>query len=227
MYELGKAYTKTVLAPWISAPKLRGMATQQKEQELDPERGERIKALREQLNESQAEFGDRFDVEQPTVSRWEKGSIPARPLWEPISRVAGKNHLEFILGETLEVPLLSWVAASELCDVGDIPHESEAPGVPAAGLPRGGKWFALRVEGDSMNLVAPEGSIVFVDYSDTTTLDDRYYIVRAPEGTSFKQFKADPPRFEPYSTNRSHRIIFPKKGLAVIGRVRRVVTELP
>jgi DNA-binding transcriptional regulator YiaG len=40
---------------------------------LDPQN---IKALRESLGETQAQFGDRFGVDQSTVHRWETAGLP-------------------------------------------------------------------------------------------------------------------------------------------------------
>ena len=48
-----------------------------------------VKALREHLNETQAEFAARFGVDQGTVSNWEtrktRPSAPARKLMEMLS----------------------------------------------------------------------------------------------------------------------------------------------
>lgn len=40
--------------------------------------GGHLKAERERLGESQAQFGERFGVDQSTVHRWESSGIPAR-----------------------------------------------------------------------------------------------------------------------------------------------------
>jgi len=40
--------------------------------------GDQIKAAREQVGESQAEFGARFGVNQSTIARWEMNGIPDR-----------------------------------------------------------------------------------------------------------------------------------------------------
>lgn len=124
------------------------------------------------------------------------------------------------------MPLLSWVAAGELKDAGDIPHPADVAWLSAAGLPPG-DWFALRVDGDSMDLIAPDGSIIFVDRSDRDLVNERFYVFQGSDGATFKQYMADPNRLEPYSTNKAHKTKYPKRELFVIGRVRRVITELP
>ncbi len=38
--------------------------------------GVAVRAIREHLSETQAEFGDRFGVQQPAVHKWETNGIP-------------------------------------------------------------------------------------------------------------------------------------------------------
>lgn len=62
--------------------------------------GSKIQALRELLGESQEEFGGRFDVEQATVSRWEKDKSPvARKHREAIASLANMSVTEFFYTE--------------------------------------------------------------------------------------------------------------------------------
>jgi DNA-binding transcriptional regulator YiaG len=50
--------------------------------------GEMIKAARERLGQSQAEFAKRFGVDQSAVSRWETQGLPARgPAEKMVERV--------------------------------------------------------------------------------------------------------------------------------------------
>lgn len=192
---------------------------------LDKARGQRIKALREKRGESQAEFGFLFDVEQATVSRWEAGYPVARTLWKHMAELAGTSAADFFLGTPLTVPLISWVSASSLADPGDIQPPDDAPMISATGLPTG-DWFALRVEGDSMNRVAPEGCVIFVNRADRELRNRAFYVFDGPEGATFKRFADNPPRLEPFSTNPAHEIIFPQEGLRVVGRVGRVLLDL-
>src|SRR5262245_34764370 len=62
---------------------------------MNAEIGLKIKSLRLALNESQAVFGDRFGVEQATVSRWEKGLPVGRPFEDMIAGLAGMSVAEF------------------------------------------------------------------------------------------------------------------------------------
>jgi transcriptional regulator with XRE-family HTH domain len=63
--------------------------------------GERIRKLRESLGESQAEFGERFRVEQGTVSRWETGaSLVKRAFQEDMAKLAGTTVAAFFYQAT-------------------------------------------------------------------------------------------------------------------------------
>lgn len=203
------------------------MAKAQKPLSIDQARGKRIAALRRQIGDSQAAFGDRFEVEQATVSRWEEGK-PVKPaLWPRLAELAGKTVDEFIHGRPggERVPLISWASASDFRDTGDIPPDVPTIEVPPGGLPAG-DWFALKVLGDSMDRIAPDGAIIYVNGRDRILLPDQFYVFHSTEGATFKRYATNPKRLEPFSTNPVHRTIFPKGEVRVIGRVRRVVTDL-
>lgn len=58
---------------------------------------DRIRLLRGK--ESQASFGDRFGVNQTTVSRWEKGAEPSKEELLELARLAGASVEEFLAGD--------------------------------------------------------------------------------------------------------------------------------
>ena len=74
--------------------------------------------------------------------------------------------------------------------------------------------FALRVEGDSMNKTAPEGSIIVVDYERRGLLNLRPYVFRRGGQATFKLYREDGAErwIEPNSTNLRHAPIFPEPG---------------
>ncbi|UAK24207.1 LexA family protein [Sphingomonas nostoxanthinifaciens] len=81
--------------------------------------------------------------------------------------------------------------------------------------------FYLDVDGDSMDLVAPDGSRVLIDPDDKSLFPNRYYVIlNAENETTFKQFKADPARLVPCSSNPAYSEI-PMGGepFSVVGRV--------
>ena len=123
------------------------------------------------------------------------------------------------------IPILTWVSAGAVAledGQQDIIGETDMSGLD----PRG-RWIALRVEGDSMDRISPPGSLIFVNLNDRRLVTNACYIIANDGGAAtYKRFRANPPRFEPVSTNPAHEPIFPDGEPAVIGRVRRTVLEM-
>lgn len=127
----------------------------------------RIQLLRRKLGLNQAEFGKKLGVNQATVSRWEKGSIPDGVMLR-------------------EIAVLGGIDVSTLLD-GDIVSANRGPALFIKGEVAAGVWkealewerddwepyqggthfeapanarFGLRVTGESMNEVYPPGTIL-------------------------------------------------------------------
>lgn len=82
--------------------------------------------------------------------------------------------------------------------------------------------FALKVSGDSMDLLVDDGGTVIVDPDDKALFPGRYFVVINDDGeTTFKKFLADPARLAPCSTNPNHAEIAlgSGEGFRVVGRV--------
>jgi len=129
--------------------------------------------------------------------------------------------------DVAQVPLVSWVAATGFAETPAVLLGDEIAHLPVPGLPRG-DFLALRVVGDSMNLVAPENSIIVVDRSDTVPRPRGFYVFATPDGgeATFKRWMSRPDRLEPYSTNPAHEAIYLDAPPTVIGRVRKVMLDL-
>lgn len=127
-----------------------------------------------------------------------------------------------------KVPLLDMVSAGKLTEPrSQIPVEG-VPLLAFADLGRG-DFFALTVQGDSMDRVSPEGSVIVVDQSDKTLVPGKPYVFwHHLEGTTYKYWQPDPDRLEPSSWNHANKAIFIKKkrDFGVVGRVRRTVLDL-
>lgn len=127
-----------------------------------------------------------------------------------------------------EIPMVSMVSAGRMRDQpGVLPADIEKH-IHLDDLPKG-DWIALTVDGDSMNRLAPEGSILIVNRADSTLLDGRYYVFALDGGqATFKTYRRDPERLQPYSTNPDHMSmpIEQHSDLYVFGRVRRVIQEV-
>lgn len=126
------------------------------------------------------------------------------------------------------VPRLSWVAAGGFAETLPVGAEQIEEFVPVAGLDSG-DYIALDVVGDSMNLIAPDGSTVIANRNDTELVDKKFYVVSTENGgaATFKRFRDDwPPRLEPYSTNPDHKTINIQEPIRVVGRITRVLNNL-
>lgn len=128
---------------------------------------ERLAALRKRKGMTQGDLAARMEVEQPTIQRWERGQ--REPKFEQLFRLASILDVDVAalltkdvavpLGPTLyvkgdvqaglwrpaiEYPASDWVAFTGRADVtAEVDHR-----------------FGLRVIGDSMDLVYPEGTIL-------------------------------------------------------------------
>jgi SOS-response transcriptional repressor LexA len=130
--------------------------------------------------------------------------------------------------DVAEVPFGSWVAATGFSEPTTLERDGgDLSYLPVPGLPRG-DFLALRVVGDSMNLVAPENSVIVVDRADTLLHPRGFYVfATADRGeATFKRWMSRPDRLEPYSTNPAHETIYLDTPPTVVGRVRKVMLDL-
>lgn len=130
-------------------------------------------------------------------------------------------------GKVAAVPLLAWVSAGKLGDPEtQIPVE-DVPLLAFADLGHG-DFFALKVVGDSMDRVSPEGSVIVVNRADRELISDRAYVFSLNGETTYKRWNADPPYLAPDSWNGSHKPIFltKKTDIEVVGRVCRTLLDL-
>lgn len=127
-----------------------------------------------------------------------------------------------------KVPLLdTLVSAGNLSPREAVRPEDVERYVVASDLPPG-NWFALTVEGDSMDLVSPAGSVIFVNRADTRLVEGGFYVVslESEAGTTYKRFREYPDYFSPYSTNRDHGPVLLDVPYRVIGRVYRTLLDI-
>lgn len=125
------------------------------------------------------------------------------------------------------VPLLDRITAGRLrSPASQIPVE-DVPLLAFADLGRG-EFFALQVEGDSMDRYSPEGSIIIVNKAERDLVNGRCYVFSLNGETTYKMWQGgDVPYLAPHSTNSSNKpIFFKKRDLEVIGRVKRTILNL-
>lgn len=127
----------------------------------------------------------------------------------------------------VRVPVVSWVSAGRMAHAEGVRKSDIKKYITASELPKG-DWIALQVEGDSMNLVAPDGAFIFVNRQDQRLVTDAFYVFETDQSDiTFKRYRhGQPPRLQPFSTNPDHETIIPTGQLFVIGRVGMVINDL-
>ncbi len=125
------------------------------------------------------------------------------------------------------VPLLDRITAGRLRSPASQMPVEEVPLLAFADLGRG-EFFALTVEGDSMDRYSPEGSTIIVNRSDRTLVNGRCYVFSLRGETTYKMWQSgENPHLATFSTNPFHKpIFFNKRDLGVIGRVKRTLLDL-
>lgn len=198
---------------------------------------DRLRQAREEFGlSSPAEAARAFprDINQNTLTSHENGN-------REISKKAAAKYAklfktdagwllygkkEQVADSSIVVPVLSRVSAGNLRYQQGVTAADIERHVRIADLPKG-VWYALEVEGDSMDRIAQDGAIVIFDQSDDKLLDGKYYIFAMETGeTTFKRYRRSPPRLQPFSTNPDHMSIPFTDETYVLGRVRRVLIDL-
>lgn len=190
-----------------------------------------IRTFRKKRGWSQGELAERANSTTSQISRLERGDLQLTVRWmDMIAAALNCEPYQLIsnVRKTVKIPLLGWVSAghfanSETVVLEDIQNYET---IECADVDPN-CCFALGITGDSMNLIAPEGSTIIVDVSRKDPIDKKFYVVANNGGeATFKQFKASPPRLEPCSTNPSHETIFPNGEILIVGRVIRVIHDI-
>ncbi|WP_279483432.1 LexA family transcriptional regulator [Aureimonas sp. SK2] len=200
----------------------------------------RVKQLRESRGWTQSDLGERIGVGWQTVSRIENARTRIMPKHEKSLAVALEVPVTSLYAEpdsgqiaederdTVEVPLLARISASSFRQQDGVKVADIERHVKVSHLPKG-DWFALTVEGDSMNRIAPDGSIIIVNRADDHLVDGGYYVFSLNDGAAtFKKFKREPsPMLVPFSWSPDHYSIpIGDQDLYVFGRVKRIITDL-
>ncbi|MGF7152487.1 SOS-response transcriptional repressor LexA [Novosphingobium gossypii] len=81
--------------------------------------------------------------------------------------------------------------------------------------------YALTVDGNSMDLVVPDGTTLTIDPDDKALWPGKRYVIQTEDGqTTFKEFQADPARLVPLSTDDSHEeMLLGSEPIIILGRV--------
>lgn len=189
-----------------------------------------LRSAMERRNVGPTELARSAETSKQNIQRWADGDRQLDPSWaERLAPLLGTTPEELIFPHrhqlTIQVPLISWVSAGRLTTVDCVTSVDIERYLTTVDLPTG-DWIALEVRGDSMDRIAPDGAFIVVNRSEKHLIDGKYYVFGAENGeATFKRYRANPPRLQPYSFNPDHETIYPKDGMGVVGRVRRVINN--
>lgn len=191
-----------------------------------------LSRLRGERGLTQEELAELVGVQQETVSRWETGEREPR----------GKTRRDLAAALRVTEAELFVNAADDLPEgalpVRPIPMLGEVPAgpwreavhksrhhipAPEAGMPKSA--YALKVTGNSMDRVVKDGATIIIDPEDRDLFDKWFYVVRNDDHeVTFKQYRENPARLVPCSTDPSHTTIsVSDRGYEVLGRVISIV----
>lgn len=132
---------------------------------------------------SQQDLAEKMDTTQQTIQRYESGSRDIKSsvliklsavLGVTISYLLGIENTSIPNNDMVEVPLYGAIAAGTPIEM--IPVENSQP-VPSEVRRRYPDAFLLKVEGDSMNKILPNGCYALVDPCDTVEHNGAPYAV--------------------------------------------------
>lgn len=188
---------------------------------------------REAKGMSQDKVAELLDTNRGQISKLERGDLRMNDDW--ISGIAAALNIDpsdlfrnpaVEIESQSRIPLISWVSAGEFQAADAVVDASDCRMIEIADLPDG-DWFALTVDGDSMDRISPPGSTIVVNRKDRRLIPNGCYIIANEQGeATYKRYRPSPDRFEPVSVNPAHEPIFPDGAVRVIGRVRRSILEM-
>lgn len=185
-----------------------------------------LRDLRKSLGLTQAALAEKVGVSQPTIKRLETDESSLTPDW--IERLA--SALDVMPGEILnmETPatrrllIKGQVAAGPWIEMFEDPEPDTIP-YPT----RARHAYALRVAGDSMDQVAPDGSFVVVDPDQIDAQRLHAHLVVAQQGpdATFKRLDLTHGLLLPYSSRWQEPIPL-NDGVMITGKVIGIIKDM-
>lgn len=203
--------------------------------------GQRLKQAREKAELSQRGLAKRSGLSQQLISKLENGLVEStteafalaealrvNPLWLATGKGSPRGNDNVADGPDImaHVPLVSWVAAGNWREVVDPYPAGEGERLVPVTRRVGKNAYALRVQGDSMEPVFPNGSIIIVD-PDAEPRQGSYVIVRLDdaEQATFKQLVVDGGARYLKPLNPRYPVMTIKERATVCGVVRQMVMD--
>ncbi len=215
-----------------------GQSSPKFENSQDVTIGERIRIARKKLDLNQVQLAERLGVSQPTVANWESGvhdprrlmlakisetlSVPLNWLTEGArSQTESDTHsaAAYLRRYLQHVPVISYENAGRFINPRDVdPHDWAEDYIPVTyGAAR---LFAIFVTDDAVNLAFPPGTLVMIDYSERTPIDEGFCLAMVKGQSVLRRWRTDPVRLEPYSSNPDHETLYADESSQIIGMVR-------
>jgi SOS-response transcriptional repressor LexA len=201
---------------------------------------QRLKQSREKAQISQRELAKRSGLSQQLISKLENGLVESttevfrlaealrvEPRWLATGLTEGRDNNTAVGPAIMAyVPLISWVAAGLWRDVADPYPAGMGEAMVPATCRVGPNAYALRVQGDSMEPVFPNGSVIIVD----PAVDPRqgsYVVVRLDEAeqATFKQLVIDGGARYLKPLNPRYPLLEIRESATVCGVVRQMVMD--
>lgn len=191
----------------------------------------RLKDLRVSRGLSQEQLAERLGTTHATISRMESLVQRLSDRWLRKLAVVLQATPGQILGVELSqpvtyAPVIEWGAVMDVLHADPIVVPRESAPLIATNYPRL-TVFALRVERQNMNVVAPVGSHLIVDYADKDLIDGKYYLISSGEELMFRRYYVAPEHFGAISTLQPPpAIVLPGPSVEILGRVVQVIHTL-
>lgn len=198
--------------------------------------GNRVAQRRAKMEISATTLASRVGMKQQGIASIEAGVVKRPKKLLEIAHELGTYQEWLLYGtgpeevtpeprDVTRVPLVSWVSAGKMAQA-TVAAPDDVPLLAFADLGRG-DFFALKVSGDSMDRISPEGSIIVINRAERQLVGGKCYVFAINGETTYKMWHHDPQYLEPFSTNPANKPIFFKMSkISVVGRVRRTVLDL-
>ena len=201
----------------------------------------RLKQSRAQARISQRELAKQSGLSQQLISKLENGLVESTAevfrlaealridaRWLATGKGESRSEGNVATGPaiTAYVPLISWVAAGSWRDVADPYPVGEGEGLVPVTCRAGPNAYALRVQGDSMEPVFPNGSVIIVDPA-VDPHHGSYVVVRLDEAeqATFKQLVVDGGARYLKPLNPRYPLMEIRESATVCGVVRQMVMD--
>lgn len=191
----------------------------------------RLRDLRIARGLSQEQVAERARTTHATISRLESLAQKLSDKWlRRLSAILDATPGQILGVELREpvtyAPVVEWGEVTAL--LRDNPTQIELAGraTIATNYARL-SVFALRVERPFMNVIAPIGSHIVVDFSYRELVDGKYYLISNEADMMFRRYYASPEHFGAISTVQPPpAIVLPGPSVKILGRVVQVIHSL-